>query len=282
MPAAAASPRATFSEPQFITIGDSYSDAYSGERKVPQESSEGKDPFAHGMKAASRHRGRQFLTAHEKQGQTHRSMSTFVTAAAGDPFQDRWKFQQNIGQHRQRQNMRGASAAAAAAPRRRGIVAGAPRGPLTMTNAAHPHMADYGYTVAVPTRKAETYSSYVPENQTERRAESASPAQRPRAAPSTRKTRVRLRRADMVDHYALQEKLRSQMVMGMGSGCRGASPSLSPRRQPPPQQPRSFRATQRSSRLFDAYVRGTAANTVAWCGLAQPSSHPLTDGCYPP
>jgi hypothetical protein len=56
-------------QPDYITIGDNYSDAYSGERKVPQAATEAKDPFSNGLEASSRHRGKQFVRSCPKKGQ---------------------------------------------------------------------------------------------------------------------------------------------------------------------------------------------------------------------
>jgi len=137
-------------QPQYITIGDEFSDAYTpGERKVEQAATECKDPFANGMTPASRHRGKQFLTAPPKSSQTDREVGVnakFATNSTGDPYEDQWKRQHK---HYQRAN----KGSAAVGP---GIRAGAA--------AASPQAAylpTFGTTVAIPTRRVESYDSYV-------------------------------------------------------------------------------------------------------------------------
>ena len=79
------------------------------------------------------------------------------------------------------------------------------------------HLPSFGGTVAIPTRSAEVHTNYIP------MTKEKSPA-----ATQTRASPVRSRRVKkapkpiICDDYAAQERLRRQMVMGLGAGCRGA------------------------------------------------------------
>jgi hypothetical protein len=184
-------------------------------------------------------RGKQFQTAPPKQGQTSRAFSSFVTAATGDPYQDKWKL---MNQHYTRSAPTGATSA-----RRRGILVGGGQtaGPLSSGDRVPPHMAEHGHTVSIPTRKPETHEMYVPES----RPKAASTGPRTRGGSRTLRRHTK---PTLVDDYTAQEKLRKQMVMGMGSGCRGASTKNT---VPQLVSAQSFRlSAKRSPALFDEYV----------------------------
>ena len=229
----------------YITIGDDYTDAYSGQRKLPQASTEAKDPFANGMEAASRHRGKQFAAAHSKNGQNQRDVGVgvkFVSTNVDDFYEDGWKRQ---NKHYQRATRKDSKA----------------EGPGMRTGHAPPglvhpqpaHLPTFGHTVAIPTRDHETHTSYVPANKSKSAAATTS-----RVSPVRRRRAKKGPQAVVCDDYEVQERLRHQMVMGLGAGCRGPKvkenkvaagwPGTSPRWKP---------STLRKSgptALFDAHA----------------------------
>jgi hypothetical protein len=77
-------PLPVFGDPGYITVGDPYSDAYSGKPKVEQASTEAKTPFSSGLKPASRHRGAQFINSNLHEG-------AYPSNNTGDPYADGWK-----------------------------------------------------------------------------------------------------------------------------------------------------------------------------------------------
>lgn len=233
-------------QPQYITIGDNYTDAYSGERKVPQAASESKDPFANGMEAASRHRGKQFTTAHPKAGQAERDVGVgvkFVSTNVGDIYEDAWKRQ---NKHYQRAARKGSKAEGP------GMRAG--YAPAELVHPQPAHLPTFGHTVAIPTRTAETHTSYIPNTKEKSAASGQS-----RASPVRRRRVKKDPKPFVCDDYAAQERLRRQMVMGLGAGCRGAKvkdkrrastaqPGTSPRWKP------STLRKSGPSALFDAHA----------------------------
>ena len=231
-------------QPQYITIGDDYTDAYSGQRKLPQASTEAKDPFANGMEAASRHRGRQFAAAHPKTGQGQREVGVgvkFVSTNVGDVYEDVWKRQNKHYQRAARKDSK------AEGP---GMRTG--HAPPGLVHPQPAHLPTFGHTVAIPTRNHETHTSYVPPNKSKSAAATTS-----RTSPVRRRRVKKDPKPVIVDDYAAQERLRRQMVMGLGAGCRGpkvkekkvaARPGTSPRWKP------STLRKSGPSALFDAHA----------------------------
>lgn len=150
-----------FSAMSYITTGDPYADAYSGEQKVEQAATMVKTPFASGLVAASRHRGMQFKNSPQKSGKG------FLSANVGDPYIDGFK---RTHRHYQR------SGASIPGPQqfkpsdypkrdlpthmRATGVMGSGSTAVTFGGTIE-HTADHGAMVAVPTRNAEQYESYL-------------------------------------------------------------------------------------------------------------------------
>jgi hypothetical protein len=234
-------------QPQYITIGDNYTDAYSGERKLPQAATEVKDPFANGLEAASRHRGKQFLGAHPKKGQGDVDIGVgvkFASTNVGDVYQDPWKRQ---NKHYQRATPKYSTAGGV------GMKTGKASEKLVHQQPAH--LPSFGGTVAIPTRSGEVYSNYIPT------AKEKSPAATQSRASPVRRRRVKKTSKPIVtDDYEAQERLRRQMVMGLGAGCRGSKVKDKASKQragTAPPSPRWKPSTQRKSgpsALFDAHA----------------------------
>ena len=203
------------------------------------------------MTPASRHRGKQFLTAPPKSSQTDREVGVnakFATNSTGDPYEDQWKRQHK---HYQRAN----KGSAAVGP---GIRAGAA--------AASPQAAylpTFGTTVAIPTRRVESYDSYVPEQKS--KSATTDLSGRTSRSPGRRRRRAKVDAAAAVDDYEAQERLRRQMVMGLGSGCRGtkvrtnrASTAQPERGSSPRWKPSTLRKSGQSG-LFDQHANAEVA-----------------------
>jgi hypothetical protein len=127
------------------------------------------------------------------------------------------------------------------------------------------HQADLGARVDVPTRAREQKPSYTIPGKEKRRMLRATPkpgremlgagpkSGNPGSVGGSGRMRNSFRELrSPVDDYAMQEKLRRDMVMGQGSGCRGKMPNKpgsKPERKPAP-----FKATNKSSGLFDEHA----------------------------
>lgn len=266
-------------QPQYITIGDDYTDAYSGERKVPQAATEAKDPFANGLEAASRHRGKQFRTARPKKGQGDVDIGVgvkFVSTNVGDVYQDPWKRQ---NKHYQRAAPKGSTIEGA------GIKAGKASERLVHPQPAH--LPSFGGTIAIPTRSEEMYSNYVPTAK-----EKSAAATQSRASPVRRRRVKKTPKPIVTDDYDAQERLRRQMVMGLGAGCRGskvkdkANRSGKQRANTAPPSPRWKPSTLRKSgpsALFDAHANAdmiaddeTLLSTGSLTGVRSKAASPFS------
>jgi hypothetical protein len=163
-------------------------------------------------------------------------------------YQDPWKRQ---NKHYQR-----------AAPKNSTVETAAMKAGKAPEKLVHPqpaHLPSFGGTVAIPTRSAEVHTNYIPTTK-----EKSPAATQSRASPVRSRRRVKKAPTTIIcDDYAAQERLRRQMVMGLGAGCRGAqvkdkgNGAGKPRATTAPPSPRwkanSLRKTGPSA-LFDAHA----------------------------
>lgn len=219
---------------------------------------------------SDKRRGKQFTTAPAKRGQQNKQLTKFQSVDINVPYIDNWKRTNRHyarpadGKGRRGKPFKDTDLMKVSVPkaiRQRGVLsAGGFEGAFD-TPANHPHVPDFGAHVAIPTRKPDMAQSYLKagterkKTQFDKRQVQTNPAKKGGtcAKGTLRTTFPKGQVNGYVDDYTAQERIRNQMVMGMGQGCRGISPRKLPgaagrrKREVRP----SFRGSSKHGGLFD-------------------------------